>query len=162
MTSPNKTIEHFQRLCAINQDFQEVAWLRQATSIPVEHGDCWSVVQEGSRIELHVGQSEALLLLWIPDNPPPPMDNIKPQWDSTLFVQNILAKCDTFPYGISWASQIKNEKWSTIWLATQWWPQEGQTDAVDNPERWIQWWWTTIMEFTTPAPSLYDVPSLSN
>lgn len=158
MPSPIKTLAHFQRFCALNMEFQGVDWLRYAVHTTTENGDCWSVKQDESRIELHVCLNEALLLLWIPDAPLPPMDNIKPQWDTTPMVQSVLAKCDEFPYGIAWTSRLENVDWSSIWLATQWWPEEGQTDAVDDPTNWLRWWWTQVMEFTTEPPSLYDSP----
>lgn len=156
MPSPSKTLTNFKRFCALNIEFQNVDWLRYATHSVTDTGDCWSVKQNESRIELHVSRNEALLLLWMPGTPTVPMDNIKPQWDSTPMAQAVLSKCTEFPYGISWASGIDNTDWSSIWLATQWWPEKDQTDAVDDPTQWLYWWWTHIMEFTTKPPSLYD------
>lgn len=156
MQSPLQTIKIFQRLCNLNTEFQRIDWLRYAVHTESIAGDCWSIKQEESRIELHVQNSEALLLLWLPQGTPPPMDNIKPQWDTTAMVQRVLDKCEEFPHAIKWAAHSGQADWSSIWLATQWWPEEGHTDAVDDPAKWLHWWWTEVMEFTTELPSLYD------
>jgi hypothetical protein len=154
MLSPIKTIENFKFFCALNREFQEIDWLRYATHSITNEVDSWTIKQGDACIELHAKNNEALLLLWLPGEPPPPMDNVKPQWDCTLMVQSILANCETFPQGVAWASNLQNKEWSSIWLATQWWPSEGQTDSVDNPAAWLRWWWTDVMEFTTELPSL--------
>lgn len=156
MPSPKKTIANFQRICLLNAEHQAIEWLRYANHASTETGECWSIKQGDSRIELHSNGQEALLLLWMPGEPTPPMDNVKPQWDATSMVQDVLSRCEEFPHAIAWASNLHNADWLGIWLATQWWPTEGHTDAVDDPLRWISWWWTDIMEFTTAPPSLYD------
>lgn len=156
MPTPLKTLEHFRRFCTLNIEFQDIDWLRYASHTTNDHGDCWSVTQDSTTIELHVYGNEAVLLLWVDGAPPPPMDNIKPQWDATPMVQRVLISCKEFPYAIAWAPSLEHTDWSSIWLATQWWPTEGQTDAVDDPDKWLRWWWTQMMEFTTEPPGLYD------
>lgn len=160
MPTPLQTLNNIQRLCVINAEHQPVEWLRYARYEPTTDGSShWSIKHETSRISLHRLDDEVLLLLWMDDEPPPPMDNIKPQWDTSPMVQHILANVDAFPQAIAWAHDVKNAAWSSIWLGTQWWPLSPMTDAVDQPQQWLNWWWYTVMEFTTEPPSLYDSPS---
>lgn len=159
MFSPTQTIETFKRFCSLNTEYQAIDWLRYAVHTTTDQGECWSIKQDTSCIELHVQGNEALLLLWIDGEPPPPMDNIKPSWDASAMVQRVLAQSERFPQALAWADGLDNADWASIWLGTQWWPLEGVTDAVDNPTEWLRWWWTDIMEFTTPPPSLYDTPT---
>lgn len=156
MHSPIKTLEHFQRFCSLNNEFQDIEWLRYAVKTSTPEGHFWSVKQNEHRIELHVEKHEAVLLLWIKNALPPPMDDIKPQWDTSPMVQRALARSEDFPQAVAWAPHLENADWSCIWIGTQWWPIEDITDAVDAPNQWLHWWWTDMMEFTTEPPNLYD------
>lgn len=160
MPSPLQTLDTIQRLCELNAEHQPIEWLRYANYEAMPDGTAkWSIKHENSQISLYRLDDEALLLLWVDDEPAPPMDNIKPQWDTSPMVQGLLEASDTFPQAIAWAHDVKNPEWSSIWLGTQWWPLSPMTDAVDNPQLWLNWWWISIMEFTTEPPSLYDSPS---
>ncbi len=158
MPTPIKTIHAMDRLWAINSEYQAIDWLRFANKIDTPDGQVWTIKQNDGRIQLHVQSEEALLLLFMDAESPPPMDNIKPQWDATPMVQAALAQNDAFPQAVAWTPNIHAREWTSIWLATQWWPTPGTTDAVDAPQEWLRWWWSTIMEFTSPPPDLYDTP----
>lgn len=144
-----------QRLCELNAEFQPIDWLRYALYQKVNAVESWIIKQQDHRIELHRQGDEYLLLLWVHKSTCVPMDNIKPQWDASTFTQSIIAQNTEFPNALLWAPTPSHE-WSSLWLATEWWPLEGITDAIDAPQKWISWWWFEAMEFTTPAPSLYD------
>lgn len=158
MPTPIKTIHAMDQLCTINSEYQAIDWLRFANKIDSPHGHVWTIKQNDGRIQLHVQNEEALLLLFMDAEPPPPMDNIKPQWDATPMVQAALAQNDAFPQAVAWTPNIHAQEWTSIWLATQWWPTPGTTDAVDEPQEWLRWWWSSIMEFTSLPPDLYDTP----
>lgn len=159
MPAPMQTLAELNRLCEINAEYQAIDWLRFANKVISEKGHACMIKQNDARVELHVQNNEALLLLFIEGEPAPPMDNIKPQWDTTSMVQDILANIDSFPQAIAWTADLHANDWSSIWLATQWWPMPGITDAVDDPQQWLRWWWNNIMEFTTEPPGLYDTPT---
>lgn len=159
MTTPHHTKKQLQALCTLNEQYQSIDWLRYA-QYEKNPSKKWTIIQQEHRIELHECNEEYVLLLWIANSPSsPPMDNVHPQWDSTLAVQVILENAPTFPNALLWSPSEKNE-WRSLWLATQWWPLEGITDAVDNPNGWLHWWWYSMMEFTTPPPCLYDAYEL--
>lgn len=158
MTSPMQTINALDRLCAINSEHQAIDWLRFANKTDTPEGTLWTIKQNDGHIQLHVQNDEALLLLFIDSETPPPMDNIKPQWDTTPMVRAALGQNQAFPQAVAWTPNKHASEWTSIWLATQWWPTPGTTDAVDDPQEWLRWWWNSIMEFTSTPPALYDTP----
>lgn len=155
-----QTITALDRLCEINLQYQAIDWLRFANKQSGDEGTTWSIKQNDGHIQLRAYNDEAVLLLFVDSESPPPMDNIKPQWDATPMVQDILAQSQSFPQAVAWTPNVHTEDWTSIWLATQWWPTEGITDAVDAPQEWLRWWWTSVMEFTTEPPGLYDTATL--
>ena len=158
MSTPAETVELCRWLHEFNKLLQSIDWLQYAQYQVEDNVHMFKLKHEHSTIEVYSNEQESAMLLWIDASdevPMVPMDNIKPQWDATPFLQQCLTRNNTvFPNAVLWSNNQHSE-WESPWLATTWWPLEGVTDAIDNPALWIKWLWKTIMEFTTPIPALY-------
>ncbi len=152
---PDSLWQQLQQLHAVNAHWQPIEFLQsirpyqpspptQSTQTTVQ----WEIDQGEHHIRALATESHQVLLLWSPEYEVA-LDDVHPQWDVPSDVAHLLehqhAERLQFPSAcLLWDAH--QHEWITPWLATNWWPEKGITDAIDQPQAWLVWWWTQVMQ----------------
>lgn len=150
-----KILEQIQALYNFNAFYQPVSFLQMIQKI--EHG--YICMQNEAQIRIFIENNDIMIALSGALTYDVPTDEILPKWDLQEPYASWFKMLEKTPDALLISNKEGNLE--SPWLATTWWPHEGLTDCIDNPKRWVTWWWYEVMKFSNPPPDWHQIAQSS-